>query len=93
MIEETSLQAYQEVMKTLGERQKEVYWMLCELGEATNTMLSRALHLPINCVTPRIFELRKKGLVIREKVDLCPITRRNCIFWKCLNELKGGENK
>jgi len=82
-VRETSLEAFEEIRKNLGERQKQVYEKLKELGMATNKMLSRACYLDINSITPRVFELREKGLVTEAKVDLCPITKRKAIWWIC----------
>lgn len=90
---ETSLQAFEEIRSELGERQKDVYNALKELKEATNTMLSKKLSIPINQVTPRTNELVKMDLVEESYKDLCPITKRKCIFWriKCQNLLKNKE--
>jgi len=81
-IQQTSLWAYGEVKINLGERQKQIYLKLKEMRQATNTMLSHALSLPINCVTPRIKELRDKKMVGVFKVDRCPITQKNVIWWR-----------
>lgn len=84
MTQQTSLMAYSEVSNNLGERQLLVYRGLKRMGCATNAMLSRILNIPINCVTPRIFELRELKLVGVAKVDFCQITGRKAIFWRCV---------
>jgi hypothetical protein len=84
MIEETSLLAYQEVLQTLGERQRLVLEALKYLKEADNLTISKYLNLPINTITPRIYELRMKKLVGVSKEDLSPVTHRKVIFWKVL---------
>jgi predicted Zn-ribbon and HTH transcriptional regulator len=84
MIQQTSIEAYKDVLETLGERQSEVYEALKQLGEATNTMISRYLMIPINCVTPRVFELRDMKLVGVSKVDKCIVTGRKSIYWKAV---------
>ena len=84
MSQQTSLLAFQEVQKNLGERQLQIYKTLQKLGEATNTMIARKYGVPINTVTPRIFELRRMGLVIYSYEDICPITNRKAIFWRCV---------
>jgi len=82
--QQTSIDVYQNVVvKELGERQKQIYNKLMELVAATNAMLSEALRLPINCITPRIYELRKCGHVEFAKVDVCPITHHKAMFWRC----------
>ena len=87
MYQETSREAYLEIKKELGRRQKQVYEKLKELGTATNTMLSKALGLPINSITPRVFELREKKLVGVSHIGKCPITGRKAIFWKCVKNI------
>jgi len=87
MMQQTSLEAYEEIKKNLGERQRQIYEKLKELGFATNTMLSKALGLPINSITPRVFELRQLKLVGVSHIDKCPITGRRAIFWKVVSVL------
>ena len=82
MIQDTSLFAYNEVLKNLGERQLLVYNALKNLGEADNLSIAKYLNLPINTITPRIFELRDKKMVGVSKKDISPITKRKVIFWK-----------
>ena len=84
MIEETSLEAFEEVRQNLGERQKLVYNRLKSMRLATNTMIAKSLNIPINCVTPRIYELRQMKLVGVSKVDKCILTGRNAIYWHCV---------
>jgi len=85
-VTDTSLEAFKEVKKDIGKRQLEVYNAIKELGHGTNTMISKWLNLPINCVTPRVKELRDKKLVGASIVDICPITKRRAIYWKCVKE-------
>lgn len=84
MIRETSLEAYEEIKGKLGERQQQVYEHLRWVGEATNNMISASLKLPINSITPRVFELRQKKLVGVSKIDKCLMTGRNAIYWKII---------
>lgn len=81
-MQQTSLLAYQEVKKDLGARQLEVLNCLKVLGEATNAMISQFLRLPINCITPRVYELRKLSKVQACKRGLCPITNHQAIYWR-----------
>lgn len=80
----TSLEAFEEVKKNLGERQTLVYKYLERLGPATNKMLARVIGLEINSVTPRIHELRKKRLVGYDHTDKCRITGRKALYWKVI---------
>jgi len=87
----TSLQAYDEVKRTLGRRQRIVLEKLDYNPTAmTNSELAYALGKTINTITPRIFELRKKGLVMEHEKRKCTITGRTAIAWrvKNVNEIK-----
>lgn len=87
MVRDTSLHAYHNhVVPILGSRQKEVYEALKKLCYATNAMIARSLKLPINCVTGRTLELRKKCLVVKSHTSWCPVTKNKATYWK----LKGG---
>lgn len=81
MIQETSRTAYHDIKPELGDRQKMVYDELVKLGDATNTEIASSLHIPINAVTPRIFELRQKGHVSEGGKRTCKITGRTVIYW------------
>lgn len=82
----TSLEAYEEVKKTLGTRQLRVLEKLDYNPTAmTNTELAYAMDLPINTITPRIFELRQKGLVKEHEKRKCTITGRTAIAWRVKN--------
>lgn len=63
MIAETSQQAYDQIKGKLGDRQKQVYDALGDIGVATNEQLAEHLGWPINRVTGRVTELHKYGLV------------------------------
>lgn len=61
---ETSRRAYDEIRKTLGPRQLKVLEVIeYHPSGITNNEIAHELHWPINCVTPRVFELRSAGLV------------------------------
>lgn len=82
MVQQTSLDAYEEVKLDLGDRQLLVYNKLKDLECSNNMILSRILNLPINTITPRVLELREKGLVVADSVRKCPITKRASVFWR-----------
>jgi predicted transcriptional regulator len=86
MIQETSLMAYQTV--DLPRSRLRVLKALNIKKEATNAMISNFLGIPINCVTPRMNELVKMGLVSESYKDRCPITGGVAIFWKVPQEMK-----
>ena len=82
MIQDTSLMAYEEIKDTLGDKQKLVYDMLKGLGSANNMIIAKKLGWDINRVTPRVLELRQRGLVIKDSMRVCPITKRVTWFWR-----------
>jgi len=84
MVVDTSLLAYEKIRPELGSRQLEVFNALSELLYATNTMIAKKVRLPINCVTGRIFELRKKGIVTLSHTSWCPITRNKAKYWRII---------
>ena len=62
MISENSRIAYESIVQSLGPRQKTVFEALRN-NPASNKTLSKRMNLPINQITPRTLELRKKGIV------------------------------
>lgn len=77
----TSLLAYYEALENLGTRQLEILKAINEIEPCNNLMISQYTKLPINSVTPRVYELKKKGLIKELKIDICPITGRKTIFY------------
>jgi len=64
MIQQTSLQAYVSVVGGLSRRQDVVYQLFLRYKcPFSNREISKHLGWPINCVTPRVLELRKLGLL------------------------------
>lgn len=79
---DTKLEGLETANIDLGKRQHQVYNALLHLEYATNNMISRFLSIPINQVTPRIFELRSAGLVVFSHTSRCPITKRTAKYWR-----------
>jgi len=77
----TSLLAFVEVLGNLGQRQLQVLKTIDEIEPCNNLMISNRLNLPINSITPRVHELKRKGLIKEEKIDVCPFTRRKTVFY------------
>ena len=77
---ETSVQAYDSVQEALGLRQRQVMVELCK-ADLTNFQIAKQLSLPINQITPRVYELRQRGLVIAKGFVVCPETGRRAILW------------
>jgi len=82
MITDTSLEAFESIQENLGSRQLQVYDALKQLRFATNKQLATFTQLPINSITPRIHELRKKRLVGVYSVDFDG--PRRATYWKCV---------
>lgn len=57
--------------------------VLAELrrGASTNRRLAFVTDLPINCITPRVYALRKKGLVALKTKELDIFTNRTVSVW------------
>lgn len=84
------MQAYfGEVINTLGKRQRLILDAFLYKNNYTNTELANFLNLPINTVTPRIFELREKGIIVEKETRHCNITGRTAKAWELNNE--GGQ--
>jgi hypothetical protein len=78
-VRDTSLSIFQsQVLPTLTKRQREVYETLAKYPEGlTNAEIGHVMRLPINCITGRTGELRKKNLVEDAGVRQCRVTREN----------------
>ena len=79
---DTSFEAFESIIDELGERQKLVYDAIKKYKSVSNLDLSRLLQLPINSVTPRVKELRDKGLVVFDGIKTDRITQRRMKTWK-----------
>ena len=77
----TSMESFYYVLENLGDRQDKVFRAFVKLQPCSNLMVSKHLHLPINCVTGRRLELQKMNLLRKESVRECPYTKRKVIYW------------
>jgi len=82
MIQDTSINAYNSIKSTLGLRQRVILDTINYLKDPTNDDISRYLGLPINTITPRTNELRKKGLVCDGGKRICTRTGRMAYVWR-----------
>jgi|TARA_Y100000310_G_C20644924_1_gene796012 DNA-binding MarR family transcriptional regulator len=82
MYQKTSKSAYLGIQDSISERQHLILEALNERGQASNMELAKHLGWEINRVTPRIFELRTKGLVTAAIKRKCQITGNTCIAWR-----------
>jgi len=87
-VQQTSINAYKDIMPVLGDKQLEVLRMLKARQPATNSELARYLGWRINTVTPRVYELRQLELVEEAGKRSCDITGRRAMTWQLSG--KGG---
>lgn len=80
-IQTTSLQAYSSIKNELVGKRKKVLEQLYYMTSASNTELAEALDWPINCVTPRVKELRERYLVRELCKRKCSVTNQTVIEW------------
>ncbi len=97
-MQDTSKEAFKELrnLKIEG-RRLEVYDCIKRLGSCSNSMISRDLSLSINKITGRVNELRNYFKVVGfSKKDICPVTKRQVMFWKVVKDFDNigeGESK
>lgn len=85
-VQMTSLEAYADIKENLGERQMQVLNALEKFPNGlSNLQISRVLGLAINSVTPRVKELRDKGLVVFSHYVKDRVTGKRCMVWKKIN--------
>ena len=82
VLTDTSLLAWQEIEATVNDRQQAVLSALQGVDDATNTELSTILGWSINRITPRVKELRDKGLVVCAGIRECRVTGRRVYAWE-----------
>lgn len=84
--QETSALAYASVKKNLpklGQVQHQVFECISKFPTGINNrMISEETKIPINVVTPRVTELREKGLVCLADKEVDPVTNRLTMLWK-----------
>ena len=83
-MQDTSLSAYGEAKEKMGAHQSQVHYIIRQKGDISNLDIARLLNWPINSVTPRVKELRDKGLVEEAYRDIHPETGRRVIYWRAV---------
>ena len=81
MIQETSLEAYEILQPELGELQEAIYNTITDHPGMSNHDLAQHLDWEINRVTPRVKELRDKGIVIYSHTKTDKGTKRKVMCW------------
>ncbi len=82
MIQPSSIRAFYNILPTLGARHRAVMEELGKGESLTNSELSARLNWQINRVTPRIHELREKGLVEFADERICRVTGKKVNAWR-----------
>lgn len=85
MIQATSLEAWDALQPKLGTMQNMVYNLIKVYPGSSNLDISRMIKKPINSVTPRVKELRDKGIVIFSHYKTDRITKRRVMCWTATN--------
>lgn len=101
--QDTSLISYYgEVMESIGPRHRDVLRVFGEnpAMDFTNAELSEELGLPINSVTPRIYELRGRDkntpvdpsnpIIVKSQTRKCLATGRTAIAWRMNHQYNRG---
>jgi len=83
-VSSTSREAFNNIFPELGERQFQVFRAIKRIGPCSNTQIARYLNRPINTITPRTNELRKKLIVSLSHIGICSITKQKVKFWKTI---------
>lgn len=81
-VAQTSLAAFESILPTLSGRRKQVLEAMEKGSDYSFNELVRLIGLPINCITPRILELRKLGFVSRSGVRKCSVTGSEVYSWR-----------
>lgn len=89
MVRDTSLSAYKEITADLCDKQRDVISAAASFERPVcNAELATKLNWPINCITPRVKELRDRGVLIEAGKKPGPPAGRKVHYWrlKCINE-------
>lgn len=80
MIQQTSLEAFEGIATDLSSKQDKVLKLFKRYGLMCNEEVARLLSWPINCVTPRVLELRNLGL-LRQQGTKYNTNNRKVMVW------------
>jgi len=81
---DTSLEAFNEVKKTLAKRQAEVYNAIFKLPNRTSAEYAKTLLLPLRSVAPRITEMLHNNLIKRYDRRICFVTGSSAYTYKVI---------
>lgn len=81
MMQDTSIESFMDILPDLGSMQNMVYNVVKAYPGSSNLDISRIMQKPINSVTPRVKELRDKGLVVLSHYKTDRVTGRRMMCW------------
>ena len=85
----TSLEAYHDIEHTLGAKQQVILKLLKRANRSvSNREISKELGVEINCVTGRVNELVKLGVVFAKEKRICRLGGRMSIHWQLTDRHK-----
>lgn len=84
MIQQTSLEAYEAILPTLSDRQLIVFEVIQRHPGMSNHDIARFLNWEINCVTPRVDELRDRNMIGLNVIKKDRITEKKVMAWEVL---------
>lgn len=83
--------AYVEMLDKLNAMQKKVYYIIKEHGPLSNEEIAKILSCYPHAISPRVYELRDKELVLFAGIGQSPVSGINVSLWKVApvdNQLK-----
>ena len=81
MVQVTSLEAYYDLLPCLGRKQNMIYNIIKLYPGVSNLDISRIIGIPINSVTPRVYELREYNLIRFSHKKRDRLTGKTCMCW------------
>ena len=81
MIQETSLEAYYDIKDKLGPMHRLILNVIKMYPNVSNHEISNIINKPINCVTPRVKELRVYGFVVQGSTKVDRKTGKSVMTW------------
>jgi Mn-dependent DtxR family transcriptional regulator len=74
--------AYIDELDKLGKRQRQVYEIIKEFGPISTEEIALKLNCYPHAITPRVYELREKGLVELWDIGTSPTSGKAVSLWK-----------
>lgn len=90
---EMSLEAYEKIKSTLGEKQMIVYMAIDRYPKCSNEELRMILGWEINCITGRVKELRDLKLVCLAGKKFNERTQMNVNAWRVTTDEERKDNQ